>query len=73
MAKRVEFHQATINVAIKILDDDQSYGVKQASIVVLLNTIPEWTKVQEQIAVAVKQIEDQVNADGQVCIAENPQ
>ena len=64
LTKRVEFHQARIQIAVKIVDDERSYGVKNMEIVLLLNTAEEWAAAREQISKAMEQIEVQANADG---------
>ena len=60
--KRAEFHQAQITIVIKIVDDERSYGTQQAQINLLVDTDEEWAATREQVAKALKQVEEQVNA-----------
>ena len=60
--KRAEFHQAKVVVIIRVLDDERSYGPQRAEIDLFVDTDEEWDAVREQIAKAMKQIEEQVNA-----------
>lgn len=60
--KRVEFHQAVINVQFRILDDDRSYGLQNAQVVVLVDSEPEWTAAIQQIRDALQQVTQQVQS-----------
>lgn len=65
MKKRVEFHQANIQVAFKIVDDEKSYGLKTAEFSLLMDTPEEWVTAQELVAQAKEQVEKGVeNGDG---------
>ena len=62
MTKRAEFHQAQINVVMRIVDDERSYGTQQAQINLFMNSDEEWAAAREQIAEALLQVGKQVNA-----------
>lgn len=62
--KKAEFHQARIQIAIRIVDDERSYGIKNAEIALFLNTAEEWATAREQVIQAIKRIEVQANANG---------
>lgn len=60
--KRVEFHQVQINVVMKIVDDERSYGTQQAQVNLFVDSDQEWDAAREQIYEAMLQVEKQVNA-----------
>lgn len=59
--KRVEFHQANVKIAFRVVDDEKSYGLKTAEFSLLLNTPEEWMAAQELVAQAKKQFEEGIN------------
>lgn len=64
MAKRVEFHQANITVSFSIVDENRSYGVRQAQLSLLMDTDEEWAVAREQIQATMKQLQEQLDANG---------
>lgn len=61
--KRVEFHQAQISVAARIVDDEKSHGAQQFSTTLYLNTDAEWADARKRIDEALAEIKKQVNSD----------
>ena len=63
MPKRVEFHQAEITVTVRIVDDERSYGARQFSLVLLMDTEQEWHVAREQVRIAIDKMQDQLDAN----------
>lgn len=61
MKKRVEFHQANIQIAFKIVDDEKSYGLKTAEFSLLMDTPEEWATAQEAIRKARERLEEGID------------
>lgn len=49
MTKRVEFHQAQIQVVFRVVDDERSYGLPTMQAQVVVDTDAEWADVRRQI------------------------
>jgi hypothetical protein len=58
MTKRAEFHQAIINVQFRIVDDDRSYGLHNAQVIVLLDKDRDWQLAITQIQDAMHQLNE---------------
>ena len=58
--KRAEFHQATITAQIRIVDDNRSYGLKTAQVLVLVDKEHEWMIATCQIQDAIDKITDEL-------------
>ncbi len=61
MTKRVEFHQAQVTVAVKIVDDERSYGQQSFDTVVLMNTNADWADLREKIDNTIVQFQKQLD------------
>lgn len=61
---KIEFHQAQITVAVRLIDGQKSKGLKQFSLQVLLDTDEEWAAARQQIADAMKKLQEEADADG---------
>jgi len=62
--KRIEFHQANITVSFSIVDENRSYGIRQAQLSLLMDTDEEWDAAREQIQATMKQLQEQLDANG---------
>jgi hypothetical protein len=62
--KQIKFHQANITVSFSIVDETRSYGIRQAQLNLLMDTDEEWAAAREQIQATMKQLQEQLDADG---------
>lgn len=64
MPLKIEFHQAQVTVAVKLIDGPVSKGLKQFSFMVLQNTEEEWAAARKQVEDALKKLQEEADADG---------
>lgn len=65
MTKRVEFHQVTVTVVAKIVDDERSYGTVQPfQFNLLMDTDAEWADARKRVAEHLKKLQEQLDGNG---------
>jgi hypothetical protein len=61
---RAEFHQAVVQVAVRVVDGERGRDLRQMETVALVNSEAEWLDVQRRIEAAIQQIQGELDGAG---------